>query len=434
MRPAILHKAFLLLFAALLSMAGMWIYASRVLVPFQMHEAAKHDWPRGTLSDLYPRWLGARELLLHGRDPYSAEVTREIQAGFYGRPLDPSRPDDPHDEEGFAYPVYVVFCLAPTIALPFAIVQRGFFWLMLILTCASTLLWIRVLRRETPMWARISLVALTLGSASVMQGLKLQQMSLLVAGLLAIAITLLATDHLIAAGILLGIASIKPQLVVLLLLWLAIWTLADWRRRNRLAVSFLATMTILVAASEWYLPHWIPRFWWAIHEYMRYTEARSVIDVLVSARWGWLLELLVVAATVGVCWRERRQAANTGAFAFVFSLVLGTTVLIVPSSANYNQVLLIPALLVVVKERRAIWRLSFANRVLFALASVLVVWPWIASIVLDAFSFVLPERTIERVWAVPLWTAIQTPMGVVALMLVHYYQKTFTAPPKSGTS
>ena len=60
------------------------------------------------LSDLYPRWLGARELLLHHRDPYSPEVTREIQIGYYGRPLDPSRPQDPRDQQGFAYPAYVV--------------------------------------------------------------------------------------------------------------------------------------------------------------------------------------------------------------------------------------------------------------------------------------------------------------------------------------
>ncbi|MGD1006096.1 MAG: hypothetical protein ABR980_02565, partial [Ignavibacteriaceae bacterium] len=33
-------------------------------------------------SDLYPRWLGSREALLHHRDPYGADVTREIQTGF----------------------------------------------------------------------------------------------------------------------------------------------------------------------------------------------------------------------------------------------------------------------------------------------------------------------------------------------------------------
>src|ERR1700687_5211642 len=154
MIPNIFHKPFWLVLAAVICAVGMWTYADRVLVPYQKADADAHQRPRGNLSDLYPRWVGARELLLHGRDPYSAEVTREIQVGFYGRSLDPSRPNDPRDQQGFAYPVYVVFYLAPTIRLPFAIVQKVFFWVMLVLTSTSTLLWIRVLRWGAPLVSR----------------------------------------------------------------------------------------------------------------------------------------------------------------------------------------------------------------------------------------------------------------------------------------
>jgi hypothetical protein len=434
MIPNIFHKPFWLVLAAATCAVGMWTYANRVLIPYQKADADAHQRPRGNLSDLYPRWVGARELLLHGRDPYSAEVTREIQVGFYGRPLDPSLPDEPHDEEGFAYPVYVVFWLAPTIGLPFAIVQKGFYCALLLLTCATTLLWFRILRRSAPLWMQISLLALTMGSPAVMQGLKLRQMSLLVAGLVAIAITLLAADHAVAAGGLLAAASIKPQLVLLPLCWLAIWTMADWRRRYRWAVSFLITMAILCAASEWYLPHWIPRFWRAIHEYQRYTGATSVMDNLIGPPWSWALELLAFAAMAGVCWRERRQAANSSAFAFTFSLMLAATVVVVPTSANYNQVLLIPALLVLVTEGRTIWQRSIANRVLFTITAGLIFWPWISSTALAVLSFILPRETVELAWALPFWTVLQIPIGVTGLMLVHYYQRTNTAPVYPGTS
>src|SRR5512142_2329456 len=111
---------------ALLVAASMWLYVQGVLVPYQQADAVRYSRPRGNLSDLYPRWLGARELLLHGRDPYSRQVTREIQVGYYGRPLDPGRPGDPKDQQRFAYPVYVAFPLAPTVLLPFAWVQQGF--------------------------------------------------------------------------------------------------------------------------------------------------------------------------------------------------------------------------------------------------------------------------------------------------------------------
>ena len=90
------------LLISFLCAAGVWLYAQRVLIPYQMADAAAYNRPRGNLSDLYPRWIGARELLLHGRSPYSADVTREIQAGYYGRVLDPSRPADPKDQQAFA--------------------------------------------------------------------------------------------------------------------------------------------------------------------------------------------------------------------------------------------------------------------------------------------------------------------------------------------
>ena len=135
---------------ALLLAASMWFYVQRVLIGYQMSYAAAHGVPRGNLSDLYPRWLGARELLLHHRDPYSAEVTREIQIGYYGRTLDSTRPEDPRDLAGFAYPVYVVFLLAPTVTLPFSIVQTGFRWLLIALTAASVPLWLRTFRWRLP--------------------------------------------------------------------------------------------------------------------------------------------------------------------------------------------------------------------------------------------------------------------------------------------
>ena len=111
------------LLLSILCAAGVWLYADRVLIPHQISDAAAHGRPRGNLSDLYLHWVGARELLLNGRDPYGSDVTREIQQGYYGRPLD--RPGDPKDQR-FAYPVYVTFFLAPTMHLPFETVRNEF--------------------------------------------------------------------------------------------------------------------------------------------------------------------------------------------------------------------------------------------------------------------------------------------------------------------
>ena len=102
-----LNKSFAPFFAVLGSVllaAAMWLWVQRIAIPHQQAESTVQGIPRGNLSDLYPRWLGARELLLHHRDPYSADLTREIQTGYYGRPLDPARPNDPKDKQGVSYP------------------------------------------------------------------------------------------------------------------------------------------------------------------------------------------------------------------------------------------------------------------------------------------------------------------------------------------
>jgi len=419
---------------ATLCAVSLWTYVDRVLIPEQIRYDAAHRAPRGNFSDLYPRWLGARELLLHGRDPYSAEITRESQAGFYGRPLEPDRPGNRNYQQGFYYPVYIAFYLAPTIHLPFDTVRRGFFWVLVLLTVTTIPFWPRVLRWPIPMWAQASLIIFTIGSLPVVQGLKLQQMTLLVAALLAVAAVLLTTNHPLPAGVLLALATIKPQLVGLLLLWLTLWTLSDWRRRYRWAISFILTMTILCAASEYYLPHWIPRFLQALREYRSYTGEMSVMNEMLGIPWSWAIEFLAVAGMAFACWRERRQPANSDAFAFLLALILATTVLVVPTYGPYNQVLLIPAILIMLKDRQPIWQRSTANRVLSFITISLICWPWISAIALAGLSFILRPEAVEQGWALPFWTTIQIPLAVAGLMLVHYYQSGFTAPGKPGTS
>ncbi|MFI5118344.1 MAG: glycosyltransferase family 87 protein [Terriglobales bacterium] len=407
---------------SILFAVGVWTYVDRVLIPHQISDAAAHDRPRGNLSDLYPRWLGARELLLRGRDPYSAEVTREIQAGYYGRTLDASRPGDPIDQQAFAYPAYVVFYLAPTVHLHFEIVQRAFFWILVGITAASVFLWLRLLGWTVAPSVQAAMMALTLGCLPVLQGLKLQQLSLFVAAMCAAAMALLAAGWLIPAGILLALATVKPQLVLPLLLWLGLWSLGDLRRRYRLAASFLIVMVVLCAAAEWLLPHWIARFWHAAGAYLRYTQAVPVLEAVLPYPWGRLLVVLFAGTVAAVCFQQRKPPENTDAFRSSTCLAMALTVLTVPTFSLYNQALLLPAVLLIARDRRMIWGRNLVSRALLIVVTALLAWPWFWCIALAALSFVLPRETVERAWAAPLWTVSQIPLGVAGLMLVHHYQ------------
>ena len=394
--------------------AGMLFYVQRILIPYQKQDAAAHDRPRGNLSDLYPRWLGARELLVNGRDPYSADITREIQIGVYGRPLDPSRPGDPTDQQAFAYPVYVVFLLAPTITLPFSIVQNAFFWFLLLVVLASVPMWLVFLGWRPSAGTFVTLLLLTAGSYPVIQGLKLQQLSVLVMGFIALSCALISRDYFVPAGILMAFSLIKPQLAAPVAGWLVLWSWSDWTNRRRYMLSFGTTFLALLAGSEWVLPGWIARFRDAVVAYRVYTgNIGSVLDSLLGPGVGRMAALLVVLGVLFFCWRARKFSAAASQFSSVTCLVLTATIVIVPSIAPYNQVLLLPAILLLAWHVEKLVHASLPVRAVVIAAGILVAWQWISACALMLLAVALPANQVQQWWTVPLFSSLLIPIAVL---------------------
>src|SRR5438132_1610458 len=109
--PSAQMRTRLWLVLSLLVSATTWFYMDRVLMPWKQSIEIKSGKLKAQMGDLYPRWVGTRELLLHGRNPYGPEVSHEIQMAFYGHAIT-QKYGDPGvkliDEQRFVYPVYVV--------------------------------------------------------------------------------------------------------------------------------------------------------------------------------------------------------------------------------------------------------------------------------------------------------------------------------------
>ena len=417
---------------ALLFTMSMWFYVQTVLAPHQRAEAAAHGWPRGNLSDLYPRWLGARELLLHHRDPYSLEITQEIQTGYYGRPIDPARAQDPKDQQRFAYPVYVVFLMAPTIRLTFPQAQTCFRVVFFALILISVPLWLKTVRWR-PSFAVISiLVILTFGSFGVVQGIKLQQLSLVVNGIMAASAAALVSGQFTVAGILLAIATFKPQLTLPMAAWLMVWALTDWRRRKGFVVGIGLTMAFLWSASEYILPGWFGRFLEAISAYREYTQgASSLLEVLITPAVGKLMVAIIVLAAAVAGWRIRHAAHDSMQFRVTLALVLAATVVTVPSFAPYNQILLLPAVFLIAISWRELWNRNWLTRGACAVGALVVFWPWLASCGLLLASFFMPMESVERGWTLPLRSSLLLPVVVLGLLslCIRSQMKAVAGPP-----
>ncbi len=403
--------------------ASTWFYVQRILIPQQVAEAATRNEPRGNFSDLYPRWLGARELLLHGRNPYSAEITREIQQGYYGRPVNPGNPGDPKDQQAFAYPAYVVFLLAPTVTLPFETVRIGFRDLLFALALVDVFLWIRILRWKPSPMLKLTLGILALGWLPMVQGIKLQQITLFVMGLIGACVLSLAAGYLSLAGFLLALATIKPQLTFPLVAWLLVWAISDWRARRRFVIGFLGTMLLLLIGAQLVLPGWTGMFVDAVRQYRHYTDGRPLLVSLLGPVLGWTAMALAVSACLAKLWSSRNISIHSPDFGRTVGVVLALTVLVIPTSSLYNQVLMIPAILALSQSESLGSAGQRVGRLAWIIGGCLLVWPWISAIGLCfSYPWLVPNLR-ARVTVLPFYTSLMLPVFVLGLALLDLWTR-----------
>jgi len=399
--------------------SGMWLYVLFVLIPHQKFQDEMGQGLRGNLSDLYPRWLGARELLVHHRDPYTAEITREIQIGYYGRPLDPTRKNDPIDQQGFAYPIYVVLMLAPTVTLPFPTVHRIVFWLFVVLTTMSVPLWLGTLRWRLSRVETVIAILLTLGCFPAIQGLRLQQLTVLVVALIAGSMYAIIHQRFVLAGILLAMASIKPQLVFLLILWLCIWSLGNWRERQRVLWSFVISMAVLVVAGELLLPGWISEFRAAVKDYYRYTGGgSSLLNGVLPPLWARIASIVLVVMVLVFAWRNRRATEETPAFQWLLCFTLATTLVVIPMFAPYNQLLLLPGVMMALRARQELLRSSHLSRFFCWMTAGSIGFPLLTAACLVIALAFLPGTTVQKAWGLPFYPSFAVPITTYGLLLV----------------
>ena len=125
--------------------------------------------------------------------------------------------------------------------------------------------------------------------------------------------------------------------------------------------------------------------------------------------------LIVVAVT---CWKNRKATAASREFESTTCLVLAATLLLIPSYALYNQILLLPAIILLARERRVLWNHNRLTAIFMAISTVFLGWQWMASIVIATLSYFVRPALIEKFWAVPLWTMPTLPMAVTGLVLL----------------
>jgi len=413
---------------ALIGAASFLFYHQALFVP--RAEAARSS--RGVAgaysfgNDFYQVWLSCRELLRNHRDPYSREMTQEIQEGLYGRLLDRNLTGDPIDQRAFPYPAYTDLLLLPTAALPFETVRILVLCALLTLSIASVPIWLQALG-WTLNWKWLAVaVLLTLCSYPALEGLFAGQLGLLVAFLLAASVLSLQRGRFLLAGVLLALTTMKPQVTGLAIFYLLLWSLHQWRARRALLIGFFSTMLLLLATSLAVLPNWIQSWTHTVLAYRHYPPPPLVTEVLTSPlgpRFSGPASLVLIALSLLIAiilsWRNR--AADPHSFKFwltLTTLLAITTITILQGLAVYDHLILIPAILLLFRRRNIALGTTRIPRVLAVVGILILLWPWMSAFALIALRPFFAASTFNStaIFSLPVRTAASLPFVVLALL------------------
>lgn len=202
-------------------------------------------------NDFLVHWMGTRSFLITGQSPYSDATALQIQNFAYGRPANPGE-----HELRVAYPMYSIIFFFPfalfgdfvfaravwMTVLEFSLFLMAFLSIRLV-NWRPNLIVLAFYLLFSFFWYH-SLRPLINGNAVIIVGL-----------LLVGAFTAMRAGADELAGMLLGLATIKPQVVLLPILFVVFYAL--FNRRWRLVAWLAGTIVILSAIAVFLLPDWL---------------------------------------------------------------------------------------------------------------------------------------------------------------------------------
>lgn len=292
-------------------------------------------------NDFAARWFNGCALIWEGKNPYSDEVTLQTQIHMYGRPALPGE-----DLAAFSYPLYTLFFFWPLCYFrPYTLVQAIWMTLMLYGVIAATLATIRLNRLELTGWKMAAVLLWVVVCYPQARAILLGQF--VIVAFLAIVLALLALDRGqdLWAGVALAVATVKPQVVFLLVIWLLWWS--AWNRRWRLWMGFSAALALLVGAGLVLVPGWIPDFARHIFNYANVTVSPYYSLTWIITRHflglGVGVEMFASACIavylLAVWWRYRRATGQ--ARLWVSGVTLNLTFFLAVQIATTGYILLL---------------------------------------------------------------------------------------------
>ncbi len=369
---------------------------------------------RHTHFDFYLLWRGSQEVLA-GRSPYTDAIMLDIQRHTLGHP---AAPDE--NQYRFVYPAYLALILFPLPLLPFPVAATWWLvWQLLLLTLFIIFL-LRALDWHIGLKTLLGLTLMAISFRYTLITFVWGQSSIFILCLLAAALWLWRRGLDLWCGACLAIATVKPQLLLVIL---PVWLFFAWRQRRwQVWISFGVTMGVLIFLPWLFIGNWIAGVWSQVRPYWGYTGASALMTILprflpsaplrTAGQVGGSLALLGYVAWL--C-RQKRDMADTGDLALILAVAVVVTLMVVPLSWAYDIVLCLFPVFLGLEQLQ-----SHREPVARALYGVL----WLTSVVSWLINTLLPLAFDAMGWKYNVWTAdkiiIPALIFVVLIYILHH--------------
>lgn len=272
-------------------------------------------------NDFIPLYIGTRMFVANSWSPYSSQTGDEIQQMVYGRAA-----KEGEDHHSYVYPFY-----AAIIFLPFSLVSDYTFARALWLTFLEILIIIlafvsmKQTRWKPSFWlVPIYLVFSLLWYHSVRPIINGNAV-VIVAVLIGLALAAIQLEKDTIAGFLLGYSTIKPNLVLIPILFVVIWAISH--KRWKLIGWTFGSVLFFILIGMIFIPDWPLQNIAAILRYPEYTNELTLGAALEGwwphigpqLRWGMTIFLAALLAF------EWRAALGKGSDRFLWTICLTLT-------------------------------------------------------------------------------------------------------------
>jgi len=337
----------------LFSIAIVFILGLVAALTWSNYQYARQN-PGG--NDFLVHWMGTRNFLLYGTSPYSDQTAIAIQTMAYGRPAIIGK----EHELRVAYPLYSIVLFTPFALIPDFTLARAI-WMTVL---EGALVLVSFISIRLADWKpNILILALFMlfsvfwyhGLRPLINGNAVILIALFIVG----AFYAIKNGNDELAGVLLAFSSVKPQLAVVVMAFVFIWSLRQGRLK--IIVWMLTTLLLLVLSAVLLIPDWMLQNVREVMRYPGYNPPGTLATALLAMLPGLGKRLpLIIAGLLGIImlgeWFLVKPNRDFKTFLWTASLSLVISQWIGIQTDPGNFIILMPALVLSLALLESRWR------------------------------------------------------------------------------